>query len=138
VPTRIRWPGDASLRALAEQALARTAGAPLVPGNRITLLRDATENFPAWLSALERAQRSILLETYIFADDRVGTRFATALIEAAGRGVQVRLLQDWFGARGEGRKQFGRLKDAGVEVRWFNPFRFESPFSWLRRDHRKS
>ena len=138
VRPKIPGPGDVSLRALGEQALARTAGAPLVAGNRITLLRDATENFPAWLSALARAQRSILLETYIFADDPVGNRFATALIEAAGRGVQVRLLQDWFGARGEGRKHFGRLKDAGVEVRWFNPFRFESPFSCLRRDHRKS
>jgi cardiolipin synthase len=129
---------DASLRGLAEQALSRTAGAPLVPGNRVALLRDATDNFPAWLAAMERAQRSILLETYIFADDRVGNRFAAALAGAAGRGVQVRVLQDWFGARGEGRKHFGRLEHAGIEVRWFNPFRFEAPLSWLRRDHRKS
>src|SRR5205814_8608839 len=111
---------------------------PLVPGNRVALLRDATDNFPAWLNAMERAQRSILLETYIFADDRVGNRFAAALAGAAGRGVQVRVLQDWFGARGEGRKHFGRLEHAGIEVRWFNPFHFEAPLSWLRRDHRKS
>ncbi len=61
-------PADAALarlRLLAEHALSRAAGAPLVPGNRVELLRDATENYPAWLNAIERAHRSIMLESYI-------------------------------------------------------------------------
>src|SRR2546423_1961755 len=90
----------ASLRLLAEQALSRAAGAPLVAGNRVKLLRDATENYPAWLDAIERASRSITLDSYILADDAVGNRFASALGAAASRGVRVRLLQDWLGARG--------------------------------------
>src|SRR4051812_27634357 len=128
-----------SLRVLAEQALSRAAGAPLVAGNRVKLLRDATENYPAWLGAIEGASRSITVDSYILADDKVGNRFATALGAAASRGVRVRLLQDWLGARGEASRAFwGRLQKSGVELRWFNPFRFETPLAWLRRNHRKS
>lgn len=129
----------ASLRPVAEQALSRAAGAPLISGNRVELLRDATENYPAWLGAIERANRSITLESYIFADDAVGNRFADTMIAAAERGVRVRVLQDWLGARGEASHHFwARLRQGGVEVRWFNPFRFEAPLAWLRRNHRKS
>lgn len=128
----------ASLRLLAEQAFSRAAGAPLVAGNRVKLLRDASENYPAWLEAIERANRSIVMNSYILADDAIGNRFAAALGAAASRGVRVRLLQDWLGARGEASHAFwARLQRSGVEVRWFNPFRFEAPFAWLRRNHRK-
>jgi cardiolipin synthase A/B len=128
----------ASLRTLGEQLFSRAAGAPLVPGNRVALLRDATENFPAWLEAIDRAEQSVLLESYILANDAVGLRFANALAAAVRRGVQVRVLQDWLGARGEGRGIWKRLADSGVDVRWFNPFRFEAPLAWLRRNHRKT
>src|SRR5215475_5385493 len=127
------------LRPLAVQALSRAAGAPLVAGNRVKLLRDATENYPAWLAAIEGAQRSITLESYILADDSVGNRFADAMCQAAKRGVRVRILQDWLGARGEASHHFwARLQDSGIEVRWFNPFQFLMPLACLRRNHRKS
>ncbi|HEY2028097.1 MAG TPA: phospholipase D-like domain-containing protein [Myxococcales bacterium] len=129
----------ASLRLLAEQAFSRAAGAPLVAGNRVKLLRDAAENYPAWLEAIERAGSSIVMNSYILADDEIGNRFAAALGAAASRGVRVRILQDWLGARGEASHAFwARLHAFGVEVRWFNPFRFEAPLGWLRRNHRKS
>jgi len=137
--TRLAGPALASLRSLGEQALSRAAGAPLVPGNRVRLLRDATENYPAWLAAIGRARRTVLLEAYILADDEVGRGFADALAACAGRGVRVRVLHDWLGARGEaGRRFWRRLEAAGVEVRTFNPFRFDAPLAWIRRDHRKS
>jgi cardiolipin synthase len=136
-----RQPHDAahaSLRIAAEQALSRAAGAPLVTGNRVTLLRDAGENYPAWLEAIAQASQSIYVESYIFSEDRVGNEFADAMRAAARRRVRVRVLQDWLGGRGEASRHFwARLRDSGVEVRWFNPFRFESPLGWLRRDHRK-
>jgi cardiolipin synthase len=130
---------QASLRLLGEQAFSRAAGAPLVPGNRIKLLRDATENYPAWLEAIGSARRNISLEAYIVADDRVGNRFAEALAAAARRGVRVRVIQDWLGGWGEaGRAFWRRLERAGVEVRCFNPFRIAAPLAVLRRNHRKS
>jgi hypothetical protein len=48
-------PLQRSLRYLAEQAFSRAAGAPLIPGNSIRLLRDSTENYPAWLEAIRSA-----------------------------------------------------------------------------------
>lgn len=129
----------ASLREVAAQALSRAAGAPLVAGNRVTLLRDATENYPAWLAAIEGSKRSVTLESYILADDAVGNQFVDAMRDAARRGVSVRVLQDWLGARGEGSHRFwARLRESGLALRWFNPFRFEAPLAWLRRNHRKS
>ena len=45
------------LRVLADQAFSRAAGAHLVEGNRVDLLRDAKENYPAWLEAIRSAER---------------------------------------------------------------------------------
>ncbi len=125
-------------RAYAEQAFSRAAGAQLVEGNVLRVLRDARENFPAWLQAIESARERIHLECYIISNDRVGAAFADALIRKVREGVQVRLLYDWVGSFGEsGHRYYQRLKDAGVEVRCFNPPRIDDPFGVLSRDHRK-
>ncbi|MCL4181874.1 MAG: hypothetical protein KJ011_00310 [Burkholderiaceae bacterium] len=129
----------APLRALAEQAFSRTAGAPLIGGNAIRLLRDAEENYPAWLEAIGTAERSVLFENYIVHDDAIGSQFADALIARARQGVRVRLVYDWLGClRTASRGYWARLREAGVEVRAFNPPRWESPLGWLSRNHRKS
>jgi len=129
----------AALRPLAEQAFARAAGAPLVAGNAVRLLRDADEHFPAFEAAIAAARESVLVEAYILADDVVGRRFADLLAERARAGVAVRLLHDWLGGLGEAPRGFyRRLEQAGVEVRVFNPPRIDSPLGWLGRDHRKS
>jgi cardiolipin synthase len=125
-----------ALRLAADQALSRTAGAPLIGGNRVRILRDAAENFPAWLAAIHDARRSIFFECYIFSDDEVGREFVAALVERARAGVVVRVIYDWFGTRGA-RSLFRPLAEAGAEVRCFNPPRFDSPFGLLTRDHRK-
>lgn len=125
-------------RQLADQAFSRAAGAPLILGNTIRLLKDAAENYPAWLNAITVATATIHFESYIIHDDEVGSRFAEALIAKCREGVRVRLLYDWFGAVGKTSSRFWRtLQDAGVEVRCVNPFRFSSPFGWVNRDHRK-
>ncbi|WP_409567015.1 phospholipase D-like domain-containing protein [Salmonella enterica] len=48
---------------------------------------------------MNAAERSILLETYIFDRDKIGFRVADALIAAVQRGVEVRVLIDAVGAR---------------------------------------
>lgn len=59
-------------RRLAEQALSRAAGAPLLPGNRIDLLIDAAVHFETWLAAIRGARQRVLLENYIIRDDEIG------------------------------------------------------------------
>lgn len=126
------------IRLLAEQAFSRAAGAPLIPGNRVRLLKDAGENYPAWLEAMRSAEKSIHFESYIIHDDDIGEMFAEVLAEKAGQGVKVRLVYDWLGALGKASLGFWkRLVDAGVDVRCFNPPAVLHPLSWLSRDHRK-
>lgn len=127
-----------SVRVLADQAFSRAAGAPLLTGNSCKLLRDAQENYPAWLEAIGSAKRRIHFECYIIHEDEVGREFAEALARKAREGVRVRLIYDWLGALGAASRRLWRqMSQAGVEVRCFNPPRFDSPFGWLSRDHRK-
>ena len=127
------------LRLLADQAFSRAAGAPLVGGNRVRLLKDAAENFPAWLDAIRSAERSVFFESYIVGDDATGREFRDALTAKARAGVRVRVLHDWLGSPGKLVPGFWRpLVAAGAAVRTFNPPRFDSPLGWLQRDHRKS
>jgi cardiolipin synthase len=126
------------VRTLAEQAFSRAAGAPLVQGNHVRILKDATENYPAWREAIDSAAHKIYFENYIVADDAIGREFVAALAAKARAGVRVRAIYDWIGARGAASPKFWRpLIDAAGDVRCFNPPRFASPFGWLARDHRK-
>jgi cardiolipin synthase len=122
----------------ANEAFSRAAGARLILGNRVRLLKDAAENYPAWQEAIRSARKWIHFESYIIHADEVGQMFASLLADKAREGVKVRVLYDWVGALGNSsRRFFRRLTRAGVEVRSFNPFRFDSPLGWLSRDHRK-
>jgi cardiolipin synthase A/B len=126
------------IRALANQAFSRAAGAPLIGGNSVRLLKNARENYPAWLDAIGSAKRHIHFESYIIHEDDTGRKFADALIGKAREGVGVRLIYDWVGGFGKTARRFwNRLRAGGVEVRCYNPPRLDSPFGWLSRDHRK-
>src|ERR1700733_5866768 len=126
------------LRLLAEQALSRAAGAPLLGGNALELLIDAAAHFDAWLKAVRGAQQRVLLENYIIRDDEIGRLFRDALAERAGAGVMVLVVVDWLGCLGQSRSAFwAPLRAAGGQVRVFNPPQLGEPFGWISRDHRK-
>ncbi|MGH8149303.1 MAG: phospholipase D-like domain-containing protein, partial [Steroidobacteraceae bacterium] len=121
-----------------EQAFTRAAGAPLIEGNAVRVLKDADENYPAWLTAIRSAERTVLLENYLFCEDEVGLEFQRALIARAREGVRVRVIYDWLGSLLRASAGYWRaLRAAGVEVRRFNPPRLTAPFGALHRDHRK-
>ncbi len=128
-----------SATALAQRAFSRATGARLVEGNRIQLLVDARENYPAWLEAIHEARDHVYLENYIIYDDDVGRVFAHALIAKAREGVRVRVVYDWIGNFRKGsRRYWSRLRAEGIEVRCYNPPRLTSPLGWLSREHRKT
>ena len=130
-PQAVRW--------LAGRTLSRVAGAPLVEGNAVELLVDARANFDAWLAAIRGARHAILMENYIFSDDEVSSEFRDALVERAAAGVVVCVIRDWLGCFGQSRERFWKaLREAGGEVRTYNPLRLSAPLGWLSRNHRKS
>jgi cardiolipin synthase A/B len=125
-------------RLLAEQALSRAAGAPLLGGNSVELLIDAPAHYEAWLKSIRAARRRVLLENYIIRDDEVGREFRDALVERARAGILVAVIVDWLGCLGQSRRTFwAALRAAGGQVRVFNPPQFGEPFGWISRDHRK-
>jgi len=125
-------------RLLAEQALSRSAGAPLLGGNAVELLIDAEAHYASWLAAIRGAQRHVLLENYIIRNDAVGREFRDALAERARAGVFVAVVADWMGCFGHSGHAFWQpLRAAGGQVRVFNPPKLGQPFGWFSRDHRK-
>jgi phosphatidylserine/phosphatidylglycerophosphate/cardiolipin synthase-like enzyme len=142
-PRRPRAPAAANpiadlRREFAEQGFQRIGGGRLVTGNRLRVLRDARENYPAWIAAIESARRTIHLEMYIVHDDVTGRRFRDLLVARARAGVTVRVLYDWFGSlRLVGRGFWTPLRAAGGEVRVANPPSLDSLLGWVSRDHRK-
>src|SRR3954447_16152964 len=112
----------------------------LVGGNRVALLRNGRETFPAWLAAIDAARERVSLEMYIFQDDSIGRRFAEALMAAAARGVTVRLLYDFVGCRDTPASFFQQLRAGGVHTIAYHKYRFWRPRFWglIRRNHRKT
>ena len=139
----IHWRGGGSLQEregemLADRAFSRMAGAPLLSGNSVRLLRDAEENYPAWMEAIRNARHSVHFETYAVHADATGRAFADLLAAKVREGVTVRVIYDWFGSLGAAPLFFWhRMRRAGVQVRCFHPPRIDDPFEWFRRDHRK-
>src|SRR5690606_9847802 len=72
---------------------------PLTDGNNVRILRSGDEAYPAMIAAIEAAQRTIALETYIFDNDSQGKAFVEALARARQRGVDIRVLIDAVGVR---------------------------------------
>ena len=102
------------------------------------LFTEGDELYDAMISAIEVAKHDVRMESYIFAADEVGGRFAAAFASRARAGVRVRLHLDSFGSNFPAFATIRRdLEAAGVSFKWFHPFRWLHPFEFLQRNHRK-
>jgi cardiolipin synthase A/B len=110
--------------------LERINGFPSTGGNGAQLLADGTAFFPELLRTIEAAQHHLHLEFYIWNMDRTGRTVRDALIAAASRGVEVRVLVDEIGSLKLLRSFFRKLEKAGGTFSWFHTF---SP--WRGRLH---
>jgi len=89
------------------------------------------------LAAIAQAQSLVQFETFQMDPGKRADAFADALSERAHRGVTVQVLADSYGAKNLPQSYWQRLRHAGVDVRFFNPFAKRSPLDYLRRNHRK-
>lgn len=103
---------------------------PMVGGNRVELLNNGDQIFGAMIRDINEAKASVNLETFILRSDDAGEPVMNALIAAANRGVEVRLLIDAVGSKVK-HKDIKRMEEAGVIVKQYRPL-------WTFRLHRVS
>lgn len=112
-------------------------GPAIVPGNRVQLLNNGDEIFPAMLQALAAAQHTICFETYIYWSGDIGEQFANALAERARAGVQVCITLDWMGSLKMDAALIARVESAGARVQRYRPLHWYSVDRINNRTHRK-
>ena len=107
-------------------------------GNDIEVLRGGAEVYDTMIAAIEQAQKTVCMETYILSSDRSGKRFSAALRDRAKAGVTVRLLYDAIGSLGIDDSYLEELARDGVEIVEYHPVApWKKRFNIGRRDHRK-
>lgn len=106
--------------------------------NHFRLYTEGDKLYADMLATISTARQSVNMESYIFADDEIGRRFAEALAERSRNGVKVKLHIDAAGSLFRiSRKLVNYLRQQGVELRWFHRWRWNQPWRYNRRDHRK-
>ncbi|WP_158579917.1 phospholipase D-like domain-containing protein [Geodermatophilus marinus] len=125
--------GTAAPRRVLEQLL----GIPFTEGNRVDVLRDGRETFPALLDAIAAATRTVDVLWFAWRGSDVGTQVSEALAERARSGVRVRVLLDAYGAGQMSRDERERLRRAGCTVFSYRPVPSWRPTVWNLRTHRR-
>ncbi len=111
---------------------------PLLPGNGVFPLFFGDAAYTVMLDAIHNAKEYVYLTTYIFNGGEVGNLFVDALRAAAKRGVDVRLLVDGMGQWYSWSRPWRVLRNEGVQVAEFLPFRIIPPNLTVNlRNHRK-
>lgn len=118
----------------------QVGGNPIVGGNTLKLIADNDGFIDALVEDVDRAEKHVHMLYYIWSPDTTGRRVSDALIRAARRGVNCRLLADAAGSRKFFRSPILReMLEAGVQVYEALPVNlFRSRLARLDlRNHRK-
>jgi len=112
-------------------------GPPIVDGNKVDVLLNGDQIFPAMLKAIREAKQTIDFETYIYWSGDIGRQFTEALAERARAGVKVNVMLDWIGSMKISDKEMDSMRSAGVQL-----YRYHKPVWWKlarlnNRTHRK-
>ncbi len=109
-----------------------------IPGNKIELLQNGDEYFPAMLKAIHSARRTVNFEAYIVYSDAIGQQFCDALSERARAGAEVRVLLDGIGSGWKLKNSDVRkMREAGCKVAYYHPTHSWRVDRTNRRSHRR-
>ena len=103
----------------------------------IQLLWKGRDSFQIIFDAVDRAEKLICLQFYIFKNDETGKALSELLKQKSHEGVKVYVLYDHFGSFGTPRSFWKEMSLAGIQIRASHPFRWTAPFYYVHRDHRK-
>jgi len=107
-------------------------------GNKLDLCNTGEEAYNQLINLIDEAEKSILLLTFILAEDEIGTEIVERIAKRAKEGITVRVLLDGLGSMHTKRDFLQPITDAGGKVAFFNPV-LKSPFHGRAnlRNHRK-
>lgn len=116
-----------------------TGGTRISAGNQVRYLKDAAENFPAWLQGIQNAHQFICIEMYMWEAGNFGLEVRNLLEQKLHQEVKVYIIYDWIGSfKAHLKNFFAPLVALGAEVKAFNKFGISIGFGIISRDHRKS
>lgn len=118
-------------------SIAELTGSPIVPGNRVEVLQNGDQFFPALFKDVAAAKESIHLETYVWWKGDICAQVARALADKARQGVEVRVTLDAVGSNKGDNDLFDQMTKAGVKIAYFHPFRIQDIGLVNNRTHRK-
>jgi cardiolipin synthase len=120
-----------------QPAFAATLGAytgtTVIGGNRVEILLNGEEIFPAKLAAIRSARRTINYAQYVFEDGQPAKDIAAALAERCRAGIKVNVLLDAVGALAMPAELREEMRSAGCRVESYRPL---SPFTIDRANYR--
>ena len=105
--------------------------------NRVSLIKGGSPYFNALFEIIDNAQKSFQLQVYIYEEDHTGLEVATHLMNAADRGVKVQLLLDGYASSGLSSGFRKKIKNKGIQLRFFEPLLKSEKFYFGRRLHHK-
>lgn len=127
----------AELAALAQSSSAVTQR-PLLAGNKVLPYFSGDAVYAAMLEAIDAAEHTISLASYIFDNNQTGERFAQSLGAAQRRGVDVRIVVDGVGELYSFPTISSRLRREGIDAKRFLPPKLLPPSLHINlRNHRK-
>lgn len=131
-------PAALQARGPVERLLRRIDADGVHDGNGVRWLPLGDDFFAAATSAIAAARRFVHVEVYIFRADGSGRLMLDALVAAARRGVEVRLLYDYFGSLSLTQRDLQPLLAAGGKAVAFLPLLWRRrPLTLNLRNHRK-
>ncbi len=121
-----------------QKSLTGLLGYSFVGGNKITTLVNGDEVFPAMLKAINEAEKTITLETYIWGDTEIGRDFKEALSKRAKAGVKVFVVVDGMGSVKLDQSEIEAMRDTGIQFYKYNRRQWYSVnVNFNHRTHRK-
>ncbi len=112
-------------------------GPSFIAGNRIEVLQNGEEIFPAMLSAIRGARFSVCFETYIYWSGIIARQISEALAERARAGIAVHVVMDGIGAGKLDGDLIAQMSAAGVQIERFHPPGLTTMSRINNRTHRK-
>ena len=120
-----------------KSAVSNTTKVSWIGGNHVESLVNGDGFYPPMLKAIRNAKKSITFETYAYVNGKAGYQFTKAFCDRARAGVKVHLILDRIGSKDIGKDNIKAMRQAGVDLRFYNRYSLFKLWQLNTRDHRK-